>query len=656
MADVPDLPQAGGPALLDLAPEGPRNWAEDPLVVARLKRELVPLVNDVRDRRQALNEDWRSLMRVWTLEHEERGYEGHSDYYIPAGRKGMETLVAQLVSATFPGGDNFDAVPIRDAFAADANDLKLVLRHRIENVAKVRVAAEVFYRQLVAVGNSPVKVIYDRRTVKSRRLPRRGAQELFEGVQAEQVLYDGPVFATLDAENFYVWPETVNRLEDAELVFEDLTTSLSALRAKARAGVYAKAAVEEVCHGARNDSKERTTVARLSAQGLTSPHDTAAGAYGLCDITEVWLDFDPDAPSRDEEEYPVPFLVTLTASGEVLRAVKNPFWHQRAPYLLGRAHTVQGRVYGEGFLVPVRELNKLLNDQVNQGMDCSNYVLNPIVLTNPDLILGALQALEPGVQWLVRDVQGAVRFDRPPPDLVMVASQLATQTQAWIGDFIGAPPVLQGGSSPGRAFRTATGVGTAQRNAVVPLQEVVRLCEKEVWEPMLKFFHSLDQQFARDDYFIEVTGNEVKRVSPDILAGDWRFQWLASTQAQNQQVKGQQILQLLQMLAPLTPLLQQAGYRLNPEPLVRRLYTEVYGFRDVDRVVQPLQPGAAPGAGGGSAPPGKGPVPAPPATGEPSGEQALIRQAAEEMSGGFGPLGAAGPAGGSEEGEPFPGE
>jgi hypothetical protein len=235
----------------------------------------------------------------------------------------------------------------------------------------------------------------------------------------------------------------------------------------------------------------------------------------------------------------------------------------------------------------IRELNLLLNDQTNQAMDCATYALNPVVLANEDMLLGALPDLEPGVQWLVRDINAAVKFDRPPGDLIQYGSILTSQTMSWLNDFIGAPPVLSGGSAPGRAFRTATGVGAAQSNAMKPLQEIVRLCETDVWEPTLMFFHSLDQQFASDQVLARF-GPNIKRLDPRLLGGDYVYRWMASTQTANQQVKGSQVVQLLGLLAQpgLGQLLQARGIKLNPVPLLKRLYEEVFGFRDFNKVVE----------------------------------------------------------------------
>lgn len=576
-----------------------KNWADDPAVATRIKNEIIPLLQHIRDRRKPLNDMWNRMFKVWTLEHEEQNYEGRSNIYVPAGKKTAETLVSQLVSGTFPGDDNFGVESRVPEYRQDALGIKTVLQHQVEQVARVRVSAEPFYRQLVMTGNAPVKVFYERRTIP---MLKRSRKDFGMPQDSVSVLYDGPVFEPLDICNLYYWPENVNHPRDAEVVFEDLTVSMSQLKRRAREGIYSKTVLGELGGKLRQSAKDHVDQARLSAQGITTPHDVEVSGWGLVDISEVYLHFDPTASDRESEETPVPFLITI-AGGEVIRAIENPFWHKRPPYLLGRMGTITGRVYGTGFMETIRELNLLLNDQVNQSMDAATYAINPIFITNPNAVLGALPDIHPGVQFLVNDINQAVKTITPPMEVLQAGSILSSQTMSWIQDFGGAPPVLSGGSAPGRAFRTATGIGTAQRNAVIPLQEIIRLAEADVWEPMLGMFHSLDEQFAEDDYLIFMAGDSKPfRVPPKQLAGEWMFKWLASTQTDNKMVKGSQITELLTILsAPNVQMALQANQmRFNPVPLVRRLYQEVYGFRDVDEVLiqAALGPGGTPGGAG----------------------------------------------------------
>jgi hypothetical protein len=231
---------------------------------------------------------------------------------------------------------------------------------------------------------------------------------------------------------------------------------------------------------------------------------------------------------------------------------------------------------------------------------------------------------------------------------------LLTQTMAWMQDFAGAPPVLQGGATPGRAFKTATGVGTAQNNAQLPLQQMVRLCETDVWEPMLEGFWLLDQRFATEDVLLESGGLSLAKpgyLEPGSLYGEYKFRWLASTQASNQQVMAQAIQGLVQLLANpgVMQVLQQERQpkKVELSPLIDRLIRS-YGLRDTERVlvdgvsvpsdtVTPDPSAPQPGAPTGALNPLQG------AQGQDaSGEFGAMRMGANDIAAHLGQLGAPG--------------
>lgn len=620
MGDIPNLPNAPQSPFEAPAERRPRNYADSPVIRARIKNEILPIVREVRDRRGALNITWANQFKVWDMELENEdvsGYIGRSNIYDPTGRQAIETIVTQLVAATFPGDENFGVKARNPELQEYASDLRELLKKRIDSDAKVRAKAEDFYRQLVIAGNSPVKLYYKRQPLNVFQRDRSPNAKIPGAFGAKETfLYDAPVFEVVDILNWYGYPENADDLDDCELVFEDLTISLGKLRQRVREKVYFAEDPEALLKkiGSQSDAKAAADDAKLQGQSISSPSGSSGlkGRLGRVDLTEVYVDFDPAAESEEQEKGPVPFLITMTADGEVLRAIRNPWWHQRPCYRLGRIGTQKGRLYGTGIAKVIRPLNLLLNDQTNQGNDCATYALNPIAKVNPNLLIGGLAPIEPGVQYEMLDVNQGLAFDRPPVELIQASSVLRTDTRSQIFEAAGAPPVLQGGSAPGRAFRTATGVGTAQTNARAPLLEVVKRCEADVWQPMLFMFYMLDQQFSEGAIELFVPDAEVvKLIDPRLLAGDWLFEWLASTQMANQQIRTEQYMKAVEVLSAsgVQQALQARGRGVDLEPLLRRLFIDGFGFKDFEKVVVPLAPpsGVAP-PGAGAGPPASAPL------------------------------------------------
>jgi hypothetical protein len=87
------------------------------------------------------------------------------------------------------------------------------------------------------------------------------------------------------------------------------------------------------------------------------------------------------------------------------------------------------------------------------------------------------------------------------------------------------------------------------------------------------------------------------KVNPEQLAIDAAFRWLASSQSSNNQVRTQQAMALIQAVLPLVPILMQQGYIVDFSGLVKRVYSDGLGFRNVDDFIKKAAavPGAMPG-------------------------------------------------------------
>lgn len=574
-----------------------KNYAESEALRQRVTREFFPLLKQIRTERAPLEADWKAFFDVWDLVGGLEGYQGRSNIFVPAGHKVIETLVSQLVSQAFPGDELFstDGVDPDDKMGANVRALVHLRMKR----ARVRMFAEPFFRSLCTFGNAPGRVLWYTRAYQGKvRKPKQDrameatAESILFGELAshEYTRFDGPLFQPVDIFNFYAWPETANSLDDCLVVFEDIETTKGQLLREASKGRYLKS---EVMRVQPMSSKPGTAAPLTESQGYTGDGGSVSKTFSKMWITELYIEFDPDSARLEDDKNIRPMLVTLTADGCVLRIIESPMLDGRPPYVLGRMGTVTGRLYGEGFMKKIHDLNILLNDQVNQSMDVGTWSLNPFIVANPDNLYEPLGDMEPGMQVLARDVTTALKLERPPVDMALASSQLSGQTMSWIQDFGGAPPVLSGGSAPGRAFRSATGVGAAQRNAVIPLREIVRVTEVEVWEPVAEMFWMLDQQYPSIVKGLVGIGGDTVETEVDTMnmGGEYRFQWMASSQAENQQVKSQQLQQAIQLFSspPIIEALRRNGMRANIQPLIERLLRDGFGLRGLEKVLLPEQ-------------------------------------------------------------------
>ena len=219
----------------------PRNRAEDPVIVDRIRADVLSKLTGIRGDQSALKTEWASCWDVWNQTHRVRLYEGASDLFIPVARNIVETFVAQIKSGVFPSVNTLlvEANPMAPGPSPQA--IGELLRHCIEQ-AKVERHLELFIRDALIYGTAIVKfpwvekteTVYRRRPIVPPELAGMISPELaaMTTVMPEQVrTYYGPAFRPVDIMRFYVYPLTCRDLEDATMIFEDLDASMSHLKA-----------------------------------------------------------------------------------------------------------------------------------------------------------------------------------------------------------------------------------------------------------------------------------------------------------------------------------------------------------------------------------------------------------------------------------------
>jgi hypothetical protein len=587
--------------------KGFKNWAVDAGVRARVVKEIVPMVKYIKGRRVTLTQYWHSLFRLWSMEHEVQGYIGRSNIYVPASRKIIDRLTYEMTKQLFPSDDSMAVTPLETEWKDMAPDVRALIAKRFKEAA-IRSLAEPVCRQLIIAGITVGKVMWFERKVKAfKKKSVKTAEGLFasKGYQQQDIkIHCGPILDLIHPGNFFVWPENRVNMADVYVAFDTSTRTKNELLNAAgdkEDSIYVKSELEKIKGNQTDDNKQYNEAQTLRGQGMSPPNDEAgsredhSAVGGLIDCDEVWIDWDPRELKEGEVPQPVPMKMYITTGGQVLQVAENPLADKRPPYVVARIGKVIGRFYGTGVGEPLQQYQQLMNDQTNQTQDAATYMLNNIALFNPDLVIGGLPDIEPGISIPVQDVERAIRFITPPQDMVGSGNALRAGTAAEMQDYGFSPPVLTGGSAPGRAFRTASGVQSATTNAVVPLTEIVRSFEEDFMEPLMQKFFCLDQQFGEDEQLVELSGPDgatvMRRLKPSQLAGDYQFKWMASTKAQSLTVLGAQIDKLFATLRDpmVQKLLAQNGKRFNPVPLLQKLYTEVMSFRDFEHVFPPAQ-------------------------------------------------------------------
>lgn len=567
------------------------NYATDPKVVEYITEEIVPIIDYCRNNRQELEDEWRAIQNMEMLKHDEnRRYLGRSEAYWPLWSRILTTRASALAKGLFPSDEYFDAVDQKGHTSEDARNAKAYMQWELERNARIRTVIKPFLRQLESFGNSPLKFTWqssERYEGKSIRQALGGVDTAQPSFQKQQ--YDGLYLSTRSMFNWHIYPHTADSLEEASLVFEDIEMNMTKIEALGRRELAPWVNLDKVLNSTPSPYYETKKADSHGHYGLptgTEP-DTKIGRNRV--VQEVWtyMVLPKEAYLDDEDpECPLPVVITLSADFWPLCVMRNPYFHQRPPYRFQRYNTTPGVIYGYGTGKLVRHLQYQANDFVNQTNDCGNYILNPIVKRNPAMMAGPTRSIRPGVVWDVTDTDAAIKFDRPPHELVQVGMQMVASILNGGQDFAGAPPQLSGIKSGGN--NTATGMQILQKNAASPIQDQVEEIEQDTILPILTNGWRLAQQFRDRNVMLSVAGQNFK-IDAVALAFDAQFRMLASSQAANSQQRAQMAIQFIQGVMPLVPLLMQQGYVVDPAPVLRRLYSDGLGFRGFDEFIKKAQ-------------------------------------------------------------------
>lgn len=585
-----------------------KNFATDSSMGEQISN-LYQLCIYSRQERKALELAWREIISMDMMQHDDnRKYKGRSNAYLPVGRRNLDALVAQLSSGLFPSDDYFDVVDRADQSSQKAKNTKAYIQWELETISRIRQEMKPYLRQYAGLGTTIGKYRYVKNIKREGRLTVGGPGSY--GGAFRKMCVEGTRFDTRSVFNWYIYPATASSIDDAMLVFEDVTITKHEVDRLIKNKRWVNP-TEARQSGTNTEAEQVEQDLRSKFKLGTTPSTQNPAGGDLSSVSffsECWVSLIlPDEAYLPEEDKgtPVPCKVVLTSSGICVELVRNPHWDQRPPYTDGRMNVQPGMYYGMGFGSTVQPMQYLSNDFANQMNDNGIYALNPITKVNPGMLVGPLRPLAPGVTWYMTDPSG-VTFDRPPVEQVQYGMQLLQLWLTTAQDLGGAPSQLQGT----RGAKTATGSQILQKNSTVPLQDLVVDLELSTMIPIIRASWMFAQQFREESVMLMVAKESIK-VSPEDFAFDADFRWLASSQSVNSQQRAQQAIQLLGAIVPLIPNMMQMGYQFDPVPMIQRLYTDGLGFRNFDQVIkkmaaQGMPPGMPPMPGG---PQPQGPMP-----------------------------------------------
>src|SRR5215468_48438 len=599
--DIELSPARGGP---------PVNLALDPEIQARIRQELCPLVNLVRTERMILRDRWLRYYRIWSLRHDVQGYRGRTNTYFPIGRRWIEQWVTRLKRDLFPDNDWFACRALAEDFEKRVPAKLALQKYWMRRHMKLRRHALPFLRQLVMYGTSPARNVW-----RCLEHEQPALQDILDDDGAptgktKQVIekvadFLGPTFEPVDLFAFYVWPVTASSVDSATLAFEDRCVTRAHVTDLANrpldpgnrksTNVYENLPelleLYEQAMGSRGSSysggrKYDALSIRLADKGFTAPLDQnlPRGLRPL-DVTECsWMaDLEGDGAER--------YLVTLGADTVPLRVQRRPFFHGGTQWLCGKFVEVAEEFYGRGLPEVFDYIQYFVNDLGNQSADAFVWATNPIAVVD----IGAVQdptslRMTPGAKWLANPA--GVQFTTPPQGAAQ-AGFTAVQGYVGLADTLVAPtPARPMAPNQQTGAQDSAGLAAQLADSAVDLRAVIESLEDEVMVPLLERSDILTQQCLDRDIILKVAGRDGMElvehpVTVADLVGEYEWEWLGTTTAQNQQVRAQQMIQGVALMSQIPPdQLAAQGVTIDWPYILRTFWSVGLGLPDADRVVK----------------------------------------------------------------------
>lgn len=534
-----------------------------------LSRQYAPFIKSVQTNRRTIENLWLQGLDAWKAKHRRQGFHGEwFNHYIPAARKAIEKSVIRSRQMLFTSPDSFEVYPADDRrldLGIQAEGWKNYLLWRM-----TRIDARGMVDQLIRC-----LLLYQRCVAKS-------ALD-FEDIPGQV----WPSARVVDPFTFYVWPETATSTAQCQVVFENTMMPFSRYSWLAKQG-----GCDVIAPGDLTAPEwPYYYTERLSASGLPTPTDTGASTapkpeiplpdpQKLVSMTELWR--------RDGPAWTQIWVVwNVTGGPKVTRVKENAFF----PYHMAIGRALPGEHYTSSMMSDLEPLNVLLNDQINMTLEGQATAILPIAVVNPDLVARAeTLVFKPRAKWLA-DPAG-VEF-KTAVNTAPAGYQGVQATFGLIDSFAGSSPLAEG--QPARGMpRAGFAVSSLIGLATSDIRNVAELIEDKILTPMLQAFYKLTcQSQIILSQAAQIPGAEALKatqINPGALAGAYSFKWIGTLQANDQQVRGQRLLTLLNIAGKLYPAMSQQGWELDFGTLFKRIWRDGIGERGADTIVYKKAP------------------------------------------------------------------
>jgi hypothetical protein len=254
------------------------------------------------------------------------------------------------------------------------------------------------------------------------------------------------------------------------------------------------------------------------------------------ELLEWWMKYDLDGDGIDEE-----CQIIIANRSVLVRAVANPYYHQKRPLIKVNFCKVPGEWYGIGLIEPIMSLINQLTTVRRQRLDNVTLILNRMwkVKSTADIDPTKLVATPNGI-ILVDDMGDVMPLEIP--DVTQSSYQDAAQIMSDI--FAATVPQSLTGSIDDMKGTGSIGVGAVRANISQALEKfatAAKAIEDEGIKRVLELFYALDLQYLNTDEVIRAFYGQLfpdpAVVTPEMIRANVTFSMTVLSEMVNTDIK-----------------------------------------------------------------------------------------------------------------------
>ena len=558
-AGVPEM-AADDPTLnpVQIAGIDPENPVSGELAQEALVKKLMDKFDKWEEWRKPFESTWDEIFGLYMSQSGAKKTPSRSRIFIPIVFQVVESAVAKFMGIMFGQEGYFDVIPDTAKDEPIAKVIKKLIGYQLGR-AKVVIKFVDFLKQLLLYGTSYLYVYWkvDRKWVWTRKPVRQEMSIMgfplgskivgWEETKEYKVVERRPEVEVLDIRNVYPDP-SANMQDQGEGVFVRTWIDKDYLKEMGQ-GQYKIYANTEDPKLLDKQSSDRSSIqSTYSARGVNDPQQQSKN---MVEVLTYWGCMDIDGDGIREE-----VQIVLGNRQVLLRAIGNPFYHQKRPVLTGTLFPIPHQWYGMGMIEPIVPLQHELNTLRRQRLDNVNLILNRMwmVNSNADVDIDTLISA-PNAIVLTDDMTAVAAL--PTPDATQSSYEEAQVVQGDIEN-VTTPRSVQGIPESGRLGRTAKGAQLIIGQALEKFGSAARLLEEGPIKEMLKMFHQLNLQFIDSEDVareIGMTGSIFDQtIDPDMIRADVSFKMVGISDMVDKESKINQLINFFSVFAQiLTP-------------------------------------------------------------------------------------------------------